>query len=279
LHKQAPQGAAVSAQAYAVQAVAQGTVTQPAPSTAALSPTLLQTPQVKDASQTAVGQASNGLQAAQTASAELQGTLQCVDGVTVLVRLSDVDPALQCAPHVSRCLHHERSVAGQTQPGLMWSCGLGMCKDMHSVLTSLFKKVLTCSQQAMLVFKLKSCCGTVARHTGMRARATVCAQMCHAFHDISASHTHEQARAEYMHSGHVCMTVGCKLHELVSRLGSTVIPDTAPKVALATPTGLNADLHAGCHNDVHNWLMPGGSHSPCVCTGRQGTCTYCTETH
>jgi hypothetical protein len=29
-----------------------------------------------------------------------------------------------------------------------------------------------------------------------------------------------------------------------------VIPDTAPKAALATPTGLNADLQAGCHNDV-----------------------------
>jgi hypothetical protein len=91
LHKQARQ-AVVSAQGYAVQAVAQGTVTQPAPSTAALSPTLLQAPQVKDVSQTAVGQASNGLQAAQTASAELQGTLQCVDGVPVLVRMSDVDP-------------------------------------------------------------------------------------------------------------------------------------------------------------------------------------------
>jgi hypothetical protein len=62
---------------------------------------------------------------------------------------------------------------------------------------------------------------------------------------------HEHARAEYMHSGHVCMTVGCKLHELVSRPGSSVIPDTAPKAALATPTGLNADLHAGCHDDVH----------------------------
>jgi hypothetical protein len=43
------------------------------------------------------------------------------------------------------------------------------------------------------------------------------------------------------------MTVGCKLHELVSRLGSTVIPDTT---VLATHTGQNADLQAGCHNDV-----------------------------
>jgi hypothetical protein len=92
LHKQAQQGAAVSAQGSADQTVEQYTVTQPAPSTAALSTTLLKAPQVKDASQTAVGQASNGVQAARTASAELQGNLQCVDGVPVLARMSDDEP-------------------------------------------------------------------------------------------------------------------------------------------------------------------------------------------
>jgi hypothetical protein len=92
LHKQAQHRAAVPAQDVAVDAVAQGTVTQLAPRTAALSPTLLQALQVKFASQIAVGQAFNGVQAAHIASAELQGTLQSCCVVPVLFRMSDVDP-------------------------------------------------------------------------------------------------------------------------------------------------------------------------------------------
>jgi hypothetical protein len=92
LHKQAQHTAAVPALDVTVDAVAQGTVTQLAPRTAALSPTLLQALQVKVASQTAVGQAFNGVQAVQAASAELRRTFQCCCGVPVLVRMSDVGP-------------------------------------------------------------------------------------------------------------------------------------------------------------------------------------------
>jgi hypothetical protein len=89
---QAQQRAAVSAQGFVVHAVKHYSVTQFAPSTAALSTTLLQALQVLDAAQTAVGQAFNGLQAAQAACAELQGTLQSRCGVLVLVMMSNADP-------------------------------------------------------------------------------------------------------------------------------------------------------------------------------------------
>ena len=97
-----------------------------------------------------------------------------------------------------------------------------MCKDLHSVHTSLFKKVLTCSHQAMLVF-------TPYVHTMLHPHtAQLPEQRCADRFVMYLMHfrthvrpRHEHARAEYMHRGRVCMTVGCKLHECVPQVGST----------------------------------------------------------
>ena len=111
----------------------------------------------------------------------------------------------------------------------MWSCGLGMCKDAHSVHTSLFKKLLTYSHQAMLVFTLymhhaPALRGCMQPPHMARLPEQRCADMFVMYLMHFRTHVrprHEHARAEYMHRGRVCMTVGCKLHECVPQVGST----------------------------------------------------------
>jgi hypothetical protein len=131
----AQQRAAVSAQGFAVHAVKYYSVTQLAPSNAALSPTLLHALQVEVASQTAVGQAFNGVQAAHAASAELPGTFQHCCVAPVLVRMSDVEPR----PAVRTCVKMPAppKVCGRADPAThyatMWAWDVQRCAQCSDI--------------------------------------------------------------------------------------------------------------------------------------------------
>lgn len=116
LQQQAQHTTVFLAPRTAAQIVAQGPATQPALSTAAPSPTLLHVPQVLDRSQTATGQASTGVQAAQAASAELKGTFQCRIANSVPVLASDVEPVP--VPPPAMCT--TTSVKMPAPPKVLW---------------------------------------------------------------------------------------------------------------------------------------------------------------
>jgi hypothetical protein len=200
LHQQAQQRAAVSAQGFAVHAVKHYSVTQFASSTAALSTTLLQALQVLDAAQTAVGQAFNGLQAAQAASAELQGTLQSSCGVLVLVMMSNADPR----PAVRTCVKMPAppSVCGRadtaTHYATIWAWDVQRCAQCSDIPV----------QEALDT--LAKYDARVQVNTMLRDGRTVCAPRRQCVHRCVVQFRtpvpppgHEHTRAECMHSGRV----------------------------------------------------------------------------
>jgi hypothetical protein len=256
LPQQAQQDAALSALRAAAQTVAQGTATQPALSTAAPSPTLLQrhgaAPHVRDPLQTATGQAPR-VQAAQMASAQLQGTLQyrIVNGLPMLVPTSDVEPRPAMRTTMSVKMPAPPKFRGAVDATItnveLWARDVQRFAQRSDISVQEALEILTTGDARVQV-------DNMLRDPHM---AQLPEQQ---FADRFVMHFRTHVRPKYqrarqdLHNGKVCMSPASQLHAYVSHFRSVVL-DAAPMEELDSvywfQTGLTAALRAKCHTDVH----------------------------